>query len=253
MIDFQFSETIEVEFLGLSQSRPELAEFDVIADETRIAALIVRAEGVHVGSVSLYSEEKVGAPRLQALHFGFLRGRQRAGLRSAKIRRVFISHTGQTNETPAELSFSQRTLDLVRSGFVLRASSFEDLLDNKPESFEASDQQLSSFIREQLLLTFGGIADFLIQYGKPNFTIAYDGNFIGSMDLLLQSRIPNVPKDFNLLSTSICSDIVRYLRGAGRFEAAWGGLKMNGSGVVIVATGTPSSPPEPTGRAKLIE
>jgi hypothetical protein len=253
MIDFQFSETMEAEFTGLPKGRPELAEFDVAADETRIASLIVRAEDIQAGSASRYSEERTGARRLQALHLGFLRGRHHVGLRPGKIRRVFIPRVRQANDTPAELSFSQRTLDLVRSGFVLRASSFEDLLDNNPEVFEASDEQISTFIRQQLLLTLGGVAYFLTQYEKPNFTLAYDGNFIGAIDLLLQSRIPNVPKDFNLLSDSICSDIVRHLRDAGRIQAVWGELRMNGSGVVLVATGTPVSPPEPRGRAKLLE
>jgi hypothetical protein len=253
MIDFQLSETAEAEFPGLAHGRPEIAELDVVVDETRMAALIARAEDIQVRLASWYPEERVGAPRLQALGFGFLRGKQYSGQRSEKIKRVRIAHAREVNDTPAELPFSQRTLNFVRSGFVLRASSFEDLLDNKPEQFKASDEQISSFVREQLLLSFGGVADFLTQYGKPDFTIAYDGNFIAAIDLLLQSRIPNVPKDFHLLSSSICSDIVRYLRNAGRLDAASGRLRMNGSGIVLVATGTAVSPPEPTGRAELLE
>jgi hypothetical protein len=253
MIDFQLSETVEAEFLGLARGRPEIAELDVVVDETRLAALIARAEEIQIGLATWYPEERVGTPRLQALRFGFLRGRQYSGQRGAKIKRVRIAHAREVSAAPAELAFSQRTLNFVRSGFVLRASSFEDLIDNKPEQLKASDEQISSFVREQLLLSLGGVADFLTQYGKADFTIAYDGNFIAAIDLLLQSRIPNVPKDFHLLSSSICSDIVRHLRDVGRIETAWGGLRMNGSGVVLVATGTPVSPPEPIGRAKLLE
>jgi hypothetical protein len=69
----------------------------------------------------------------------------------------------------------------------------------------------------------------------------------------LQSRIPNVPKEFSVLSNSICVDIVQHLRAGGHIEAGWGKLKMKGSGVLLVATGTPVSLPEPVGRAKLIE
>jgi hypothetical protein len=261
MFELQFRDAVEAEFREQQWLLQEIAESVEAAVETlsRMTALDLRAEDApaKLAAVTWYPADLMGV--LAPLPLGpprsvFIMPRQRDRMRSAKVRRVFISHTGQVaRNAPAELRFSQETLDLTRRGFFLNASSLEDLFEEKVEKFNVSDENVSSFIRDRLILTFGGVADFLTQYGKSEFLIANEGNFIDAIDRLLQSRIPNVPKEFGALSRSICLDIVRHLRSGGRVEAASGKLEVNGSNLTLVATGTPVSPPKPVGRARLIE
>lgn len=261
MVDVHFLDAVEADFREAQWLPSEVAENAVALAEAahfRFLTLNLRAEATTARLAGTWhSEERFEALPLVPLEpspSGFVILTSDARIGSVKFRRVKISRTRQGHETaPAELRFSQKTLDLVRRGFRLRASSLEALLENNAEEFDVSDEQLSSFIGERLMLTFGGVADFVTQSRNTDFTIAYEGNFIGAIDVLLQSRIPNVPKEFSVLSNSICSDIVRHLRDGGRVEAFSWKLKMNGSGVVLAATGTRVSPPQPIGRAKLIE
>jgi hypothetical protein len=253
--DLLLSDVIEAEFRAPQERRPEL-DLEIIGEESRIAMFRV-LQDIQAGStvVAWPGEGKIKIGSHDALSSRFARKSLHSGLSPSKIKRVFIEEVNRAEyPVPAEFYFSQRTLDLVRRGFVLRASSLESLFEDKnAEVLDASDVQISSFIRERLLLTFGGMADVLVQYRKLKAILANEGRFIDAVDIPLQSRIPNVPKDFGALSNSICGDIVRYLKAGGRIEPSWGRLEMDGTRVVLVATGTPVSPPKPVGRAKLIE
>jgi hypothetical protein len=167
MSDLLFRDVIEAEYRTPQERRPELAEFELIREEDRIPMFIVQDGDIQAGSAAWSDEEKIKIGEVLRSRFAWRR--LYFGPPSTKIKRVFIPHVNHIKSTvPADLYFSQRTLDLVRRGFLLRASSLKDWFEDKAaEELGASDVQISSFIRERLLLTFGGMADILVQYGSP--------------------------------------------------------------------------------------
>ena len=170
----------------------------------------------------------------------------------AKVhRRVIIS---ATPAVPHKLVFSPTTLELVRRGFRLHAAATpEGLIEEGINTREISTEDLSNFIREQFYLMIGGIVDVLVQYRKARFLLAFEGSFTNALDYLLQSRLPNVPKEFGDLSRSLCRDLLNHLHDGGRIEGSWGQLLLQGNALILAAEGRPVMPPAPVGRARVIE
>jgi hypothetical protein len=199
----------------------------------------------------LAGREKLTAEALSASGFTAL-GRGRSGTTKAKVqRRVIIS---AIPAVPHKLVFSPTTLELVQRGFRLHAvATPEGLIEEGINTREISTEDLSNFIREQFYLMIGGIADVLVQYRKARFLLAFEGSFTNALDYLLQSRLPNVPKEFGDLSRSLCRDLINHLHDGGRIEGSWGQLLLQGSALILAAEGRPVTPPAPVGRARVLE